>query len=71
MEYGNAEFPLLDRGSSVAKISHAVKPANIRVIKRRTTGPVSVCALERIVKSKPIIKGTGILFPLDTVNHIR
>jgi hypothetical protein len=71
MEYGNAELPLLDHGNSVANISHVVESAYIRVSKRRTTGPVPVCALEQKQKPKPINVGRGYYFPLDEVSHIR
>ncbi len=43
---GFAELPPLERGSSATKSSQAVKPAYIRMIKRRIISPVSARVLD-------------------------
>jgi len=42
--------------------SHAVKPANIRVINRRSIGPVSVHTPEQLLISTLLYGGAGKLF---------
>jgi hypothetical protein len=67
-----AELPFLERDSSAMKTSHAVKPANIRVINRRRTGPISGCALEEYLTAILLYNGGGeTVFSLTTVSHIR
>jgi len=54
------------------KTSHAVKPANIRVINRRRTGPISGYALEQKLTASALYnEAWESIFLLTTVSHIR
>jgi hypothetical protein len=67
-----AELPFLERDSSAMKTSHAVKPANIRVINRRRTGLISGYALEQKLTASTLNnEAWGSIFLLTTVSHIR
>ena len=69
-EQALAELPLLERGSSATKPSHAVKSANIRLIKRRRIGPVPAYTLDHYKLTTHIKRARKVYCLLTFVSHI-